>query len=93
MLPVSCFAPQGLRKSITILAVCGGSSDLPELAVCGDECIKVEQPRNAIRRRRQDLDRCLAFNRAQRGGRSMCMTGMPAGTEAGQIAGAAAGRK
>ena len=30
-LPDSCFAWQGLRRSITILAVCGGSSDRPEL--------------------------------------------------------------
>src|SRR5260370_40885003 len=30
MLQDSCFARQGLRRSITILAVCGGSSDRPE---------------------------------------------------------------
>ena len=30
MLPGSCFARQSLRRSIMILAVCGGSSDLLE---------------------------------------------------------------
>ena len=34
MLPDSCFARQGLRRSITILAVCGGSSDRWSPAGC-----------------------------------------------------------